>query len=275
MGIGKTGMNQDRDTVSEWHVVLPKGQDRADYVHNCFLSGTVSLVNDNGEYQHRVKVNKRDLQEVTFPTDGKTLGSQVLCLTAPYSGQLYVVAVFATSTEWNDQTESTYRLFKTNGGTAELLVGGQGKILLSVDAEDDASEVRIAVTSKNKRGKLSLSVNGDTVVQTSGATEITSGKSVVVKQKDKTGITSVEINPGEVKVTSRDIKLITSSGGKIYLNNSTEPILLGTKTVQLINDLLEQLSHETAGPYPLTGSAVYAQLIARLETLKSQVAFVE
>jgi len=280
-------MNQDRFPVSEWYVVLPKGQDRDEYVQKCFHGGTVSLVNDNGEYQHRVKIDKFALQTVVFPPDDKTKGSAVVCVTAPYSGQLYVVGVFATSTEWVDQRESTYRLFKgaVAGGTAELLVDGSGKIILSVDSEDDTSEVTVNVTSKHKAGRLNLNVNGDTVVQTNGSTQVVSGKSVTVSQVDKQGTTSVEVSSGAVKATTpagavvevsdRDVKLTTPQGGKIYLNDSTEPVLLGTKTVQLLQDLLTQLSHETAGPYPLAGAATYAQLIAQLETLKSQISFVQ
>lgn len=284
-GVGKMGMNQDRDSVSEWYVALPKNQDRGEYVHKCFLSGTVSLINSNGEYQHRVKIDKTAIQTVVFPPDAKTLGSLVLCLSAPYSGQLYVVGVFGTTTEWNDQTESTYRFFKAAGGTAELSVDGAGKISLSVDSEDDTSEVTVSVTSKNQAGKLKLLVNGDTLLQASGETQLISGKRVMVSQIDESGTTGVELTPGKVKagtpagaivqLDGTDVKIITPEGGKITLNDSTEPVLLGAKTVQLLQDLLTQLSHETAGPYPLAGIATYAQLILKLDPLKSQIAFVK
>jgi len=55
------------------------------------------------------------------------------------------------------------------------------------------------------------------------------------------------------------------------LNESEEPVLLGTKTVTLISDLLDQLGQESAGPYPLLGNAFYLNLKSRLEELKSQI----
>lgn len=266
-GIGKIGLTQYRDAISLWRVCVPDDVDRTQYLRTCFLTGTVSLVNENGEIQHRVKIGQLAIQTVTFPADATKLGSQVVCVTAPYSGQLFVVDVYTTSDQFNAQSESQYRLFKVGSGFAELRVDGQGRILLSVDGDDDVAEVNISIASPGGKGKFKVGVNGDVLVHSEGNTQLTTSNSLkasYVKAGDKE--TSIEITKDQVMIATE---------GKIYLNQSDEPILLGNKTVQLLSDLLDQLSKESAGPYPLLGNSVYGQIKEGLEELKSKLSFVK
>lgn len=264
----RQGVNQNRDSISIWRVYLPTDMDRETYVKSCYLSGRVSLINENGEFQHRVKVGKLELQAIDFPSDKKSYGSEVACISAPYSGRLYIVSVYSSSTEFNDQEENQYRFFKTNGGFSELRVSGDGKIIMSVDSESDASEVSVNITSKNKAGKLKLNVNGDILIQNEGNTSLTSSNNVNAKVTDGEIESSVDIKKNE-------IRLVTPDDGKVYLNESDEPILLGNKTVTLIEDLLTQLGKESAGPYPLLGNSFYISMKNRLEELKSKISFVK
>jgi hypothetical protein len=246
--IGKIGMTQDRDSISIWRVCLPGDVDREVYIKTCYLTGRISLINDNGEVKHRVKVGKLAIQLIDFPNTTGTFGSEVACLTMPYSGELYVADVYQSSSNFADQKEYQYRFVKSNGeeGIAALIIDGKGKISLTVDGEDSDAGIDIKVTSVNKSAKLNLNVNGDIVVQ----------------------------NQGTVSVTSdREIRFITE--GKIYLNQSDEPILLGNKTTELLSDLLDQLAKESAGPYPLLGQSIYPQIKQRLDELKSTISFVK
>lgn len=292
MSIGKQGINQNRDSVSLWNVYMPSDIDRDKYIKKAYRSGQVTLINDNGEVQHRVKIGLLAIQLIKFPANLKSLGSQVICLSAPYSGKLHVVDIYNSSTEFNDQDENQYRLFKTSTGYAEVRIDGKGKISLTVDGEEDVSgDVSINITNKNKQGKLNLNVNGDimvnnqgnTIVSNDGTIQVTStGNIKATVSKDETE-SYVEINKDEINLVSQtntsinikkdEVKVV--SEGKIYLNDSTEPILLGTKTVQLISDILDQLGKESAGPYPLLGNSFYISKKADLEQLKSTLSFVK
>lgn len=243
-GIGKIGMNQNRDTVSLWRIYMPSDVDREVYIKTCFLTGTVTLINENGEIVHRVKIGKLAIQTIKFPLDLKSFGSEVICLTAPYSGKLYVTDVYTSSTEFGDQGEDQYRLYKsTDDGFAEVRIDGKGNIFLSVDGEGE-SNITISVANKDRTGKLNVNVNGDILVQNDGTTTLKSTNQVLIDSP------------------------------KIYLNDSEEPILLGKKTVQLLSDLLDQLNIESAGPYPLLGNSKYAEIKQGLEDLKSTKSFV-
>lgn len=243
--IGKTGMNQNRDAISLWRVYLPVDVDRAEYIKTCYLTGTVTLTNENGEIIHKVKVGRLALQLITFPANEKLVGSEVSCLSLPYSGELRVIDVYATSSEFYDQEESQFRFTQSiDNGFAEMRIDGKGRILLSVDGEGD-TEVVLSVTNKNRTGKLTIIANGDISIQNDGNTVLKTTKQVLIDSP------------------------------KILLNQSDEPILLGKKTVQLLSDILDNLSKESAGPYTLRGAANYTALKQNLEALKSTISFVK
>ncbi len=265
--IGKMGISQNRDSVSIWSIYMPVDVDRDEYIKTCFLTGTVTIINENGEIQHRVKIGKLGLQLIKFPEDKKKLGSQVICLSAPYSGQLYIVDVYTSSSEFNDQEEDQFRFYKKGIGFAEVRIDGRGRITLSVDSEEE-SDITISVTNKDRAGKLNLNVNGDILVQNDGTTTIKTTNNIHLEHNDGSEgeePTYVEIIEDRVNIKS----------AKIYLNDSEEPILLGEKTATFLEDLLNQLGQESAGPYPLLGQTVYTQLKQRLEELKSTKSFVE
>lgn len=236
-GINKYSVDDSRETVSEWSVCLPLDVDREVYIKTCFNTGTVSLVNSNAEYQHRVKIGRLAIQLIDFPESSNELGSNVVCLKSPYSGKLYVVDVFTSSKEVYSQQEGQFLFVKTKNGSAVVLIDGDGKINISASGLDDESEINISVNSENGKGKFNLNVNGDTAIN----------------------------NSGQVLIKSP----------KIFLNASEEPILLGNKTTEFCDSLLDILGHESAGPYPLLNAAKYIELKSRLEELKSKKSFVE
>lgn len=245
-GIGKTGLNQNRDSISIWNVYLPFNTDREQYIKTCFLTGTVILINDNGE-QQRAKIGKLAIQTIVFPIDQNSVGSQVICLTAPYSGFLYVADVYTTSSEFHDQDENQYRLMKSNdSGFAELRIDGNGSLLLTVNSEQSSGgEIKINVTNKDRNGKLNINVNGELNI----------------------------VNDGKILIQTTKEVLVDSP--KIQLNESDEPILLGNKTTDLLQEILDTLNKESAGPYPLRSQAIYAQIKEKLDSLKSTKSFVE
>ena len=145
---------------------MPADVDRDDYVKTCYLTGTVTLLNDGAEVVHKAKVGKLLMQLITFPKNLKEIGSEVVCVSAPYSGQLYVVDVYNSSSEFIDQEEHQYRFFKTNNGYAELSIDGKGNMLLSVDGEsEDNGQVTISVCNKSKSGKFNVQCDGDVVIE--------------------------------------------------------------------------------------------------------------
>lgn len=239
-------MSQDRDSISIWNVYLPYGMDRSKYIDECYLTGTVTLINQNAEVIRYVKIGRLAIQLVDFPEDQKKIGSEVACVTVPYSGELRVVEVYGNGVQYDYSKENQLRFYKRNGiGTSGILLDGAGNIIMSVDGDKDNGNISISVTNKDRAGKLTINVNGELIIENDGKTLIKS---------------------------SKEIKLDCE---KIFLNQSDEPILLGNKVVQFLSDWLDQLGKESAGPYPLLGNSVYIQFKEKLEDLKSQLSFVK
>lgn len=265
-GAGRVGVRDDRQTVSEWTVCLKSEVDRETYIASCYLTGTVSLANGNGEIQHDVRVGKLAMQVIDFPEKEGEFGSDVICVRSPYSGALSVVEVFYTNSQYQRQREGQYVFLKKAGaGLAALLIDGNGNITASVNGDKDNGVVTINITNENRAGKLNINVNGDFLVQNDGSTHLKSSRSIKAEFNSGTKSATVELNENGVKIEA----------DKILLNESDEPVLLGNKTVQLISDVLTVLQTDSAGPWPLTGNAQYANLQNRLEELKSGKSFVK
>lgn len=303
MSVGKIGINQNRHPVSIWRIYQPYGVDRAKYIQTSYRSGRVTIINENGEVANRVKIGKSEIQRIKFPNDLNEFGSEVVCVSTAYNGNLHVVGVMTSSDEISDQDENQYRFFKAGSGFAEIRIDGEGKIALTVNGTDENSELSINITSENKQGKLKLNVNGDIIIQNQGDTTLVSSNNVKVTVTDDEVEAYVDIKKDEIKaividgetesyvdIKKDEIKLVSEadtsvsikkdevkivSEGKIYLNDSTEPVLLGDKVVNFLSDLLDQLGRESAGPYPLLGNATYLSMKTNLEQLKSQLSFVK
>lgn len=267
-GIGKVGINQDRDSISIWNVYMPLDVEREDYIKTCFLTGTVTVINENGESNHKVKIGRLNLQLVNFPKDINSLGSQVICVSAPYSGKLYVIDVYTNSSEFYDQEEDQYRLVKSSDtGIAELRIDGEGKILLSVDSENsDSGEVTISITNKDRNGKLNININGELNIINDGKVFLQTTKEIEIEHKGEDTITSINIQKQLVKVST----------DKLVINSDSEPMLLGQKTIDtILSPLLDQLQKESAGPYPLLGASIYGQIKSKIDEIKSKKSFLD
>jgi len=267
-GIGTVGMTDNRYDISEWRIAMPIDVDREVYIKNCYLTNTVTISNENGEYQHNIRIGKIALQLVDFPNSIDDFGSDVICVKAPYSGKLYVMDVFNTPQQYQFQKEDQFRFIKKNGiGTAGIIIDGRGKIILSVDGDQGSGNLEIKVTNKDRGGKLNVNVNGDIEIVNDGVTSIKTSTSFKVEYK-KDSVSepiSIQIDENGCLINSNTVQL----------NESDEPILRGNKTVSLLESILNTLGNDSAGPYPLRSSTEYLQLKEQLEDLKSQKSFVQ
>lgn len=232
MSVSEIGIRQFRHSISEWRVFVPADVDRETYIRTCFLTGTVSLGNFHGEIVHRVSIGQLAIQTIKFPSNSKSFGSRVICLTSPRSGKLYVADVFLSSSEFNDQDEDQYRLFKTSTGYAEVRIDGKGKISLVVDGEEDGGEVCINVTNKNKQGKLKLNVNGDILINNQGNVSVISTQSVTVSAQS----VAIECQGNTISIDDAGIN-IDSGSEKVFINGSNEVLYNNTPGATEVLDL--------------------------------------
>lgn len=224
--MGENKLPTDRKTISEWAVYLPDEVDRSKYIETCFLTNTITLTNANAEVKHRVRISKEALREVRFPVDSTDLGSEVICVTSPFSEKLFVVAVFDPITFYTEQKENQYRFNKsTSDGYADLVIDGQnGVVQIGVRSEQSGGIVSINVTNANKTAQYKITVNGTHVVQTNGDIDFTSFN-------------------GNFNISSKAIKLLDGSlGGLVEVANLTTKL---NNLENLVNDLISKYNIHT------------------------------
>lgn len=231
-GVSKFGIEQSREAFSVWRVIIPQGIDREVYIDRCYKTNTISGTNSNGEIYDQIKCGRLSMQLIDFPldTDNNALGSEVLCATLPYSGEVRVIDVYATERQYIGQKENQFYFQKRNNdGSAGVLIDGAGNIILTVFGGNNQGTVLINVGDNNKTGNAEINCNGNVLFRAS----------------------------------------------RIDLNPEGEPMLLGQTTVTLLSNLLDQLSQESAGPYPLLHQSNYADLKNNIDAIKSKISFVK
>lgn len=174
--IGESSLPTDRQTISEWAIYLPDEVDRNKYIETCYLTGTVTLINTNAEVKHRVRIGKAALREIHFPVDSNDLGSEVICVTSPFSGKLFVVDAFDPITAYTVQKENQYRISKaTINGFADMLIDGdKGVVQIGVRSEQDGGIIALNISNASSTAQLKIVVNGTCVLHTKGDIDLTS-----------------------------------------------------------------------------------------------------
>lgn len=244
--IDREPIEGNRDSLSLWAIYLPSDQDRDKYIQNCFFTNTVTVINRNGEVKHRTPIPVSLLKEISFPLDANDIGSQVLCANLPYQNKILVLQVYQDTSSYSTGKEHISTIRKTfQGKSVEIVFDTEtGSLDLNVDSDSDGGELNINVSNNTRSGQLNINVNGRVTMQVDGTIDVQSSQTTKM------------------------------SGKTIEINGNEEPMLLGNKTIELVSDLLDQLSKETAGPYNLVGSAAYTQLKNKLDSLKSKITFV-
>jgi len=164
-GVSVYGLDQDRDSISVWRVVLGPGMDREAYLNQCYLTGTVSIANMNGEIINRVKIGRLSLQLIDFPNDSSSYGSEVICVKLPYSAELRVVDVYATEDQFQSQKEDQFIFQKrSNGSYAGQIIDGRGNITITVFSDSQTGTITITAIGSDKSGVVNISADGEVQV---------------------------------------------------------------------------------------------------------------
>lgn len=204
----KYGIEGDREVITLWQVVVPVDMDRVDYIQQCLMTSTISIIGREGGIVHDIPCPDFSLQQIDFPQKGE-LGSQIICGNVQVDGneQLVVLNVIRTRDKVFTNIENAYRLQKiSDKGEAEITIKGKkGDIYLSVSStEEDGGNVIINVTNAQDSGKLELNVNGDVDINahnvtTNATTEIVDA--VSISDEAKHPITQVPINEDNYSTT--------------------------------------------------------------------------
>ena len=132
-------MFSGRDYLQTGYVVNASNMSVDDYIHECFLLGTVSVMYENGTVQKDVRVTEEVLQNIVFPdpNNNETLGSALILLNVPRHNLSVGIGILPKPNERIILSPFQKMLFSAlKGSAAYLSVDGKGNIVISAYSDN-------------------------------------------------------------------------------------------------------------------------------------------
>lgn len=219
------------------YVAIPSDLDRGKYIADCFKNSSISVYTEDGGFNNRVPISPEVLGFIEFPINTNELGSPVIYITDEVYKHPYVVARLLKRNELGDNKEYQFK-FKRILDKAFIEISGSvqnNTINLLIDSADQAGQLNINLFSKDKNSKLSIDVQGDVEIVNSGSKKITQQKEIVVETIDENGEDKASWQQSTTENKFYNKKLI--------VNDGTEPMVLGNKFKEFMNDFIDELSN--------------------------------
>lgn len=293
------------------YIYLPTDVDREKYIQNCFRTKTVTIIDENGQVQNRIPIDKEKLNYINFPDSLNELGSPILWQNIKPYNSIVITNVFEFGDEFKFQDEQELILNREKGeNVAEIsLNGGEGRGVFSFFGSDRGGELEISVKNQEKTGKLKVEVFGDYENYVDGNinTELTNqikfrifdpevdDKETTFKYKKGEGFSYVDEFENEWTVNKDYFRWKHNKGKTIELNDkislgskggSAEAGTLGdtcdqvltniTTEVDKLNTALQTFASAQQGvvgslPYLVPMSAAYGALNGQLASITPQL----
>ena len=255
-GISRDIISNYRATLNVGYIVIPhlaKGENRKDFIENCYRRERVSIMLENGGLvQNDCYIMKHALRDVVFPetsvsdvrSDKSKLGSLVVVLNEPYHDQAFILGIVSKLDETNLFSELEYRVVKgKNGNYAVLSIDGKtGSININTYGVDSGGDLSINVGNQSGSATLSLGVKGAMSINVSGKADIYVKGDVNLSTEGNVGVKASRIDLG---------------------NSNLEAILKGDTTIeQLSKDLnmMKELKAALTKWVPTYESSLKAEL---------------
>lgn len=246
-------------------VIVPPDVDRQTYIDNCFSTETVSIMPEFGGMSfNRVPIALSALQNIEFPAEGKSYGSEVVFLYHPTTRAPFVIAVLNKKNELVGVEWKQFKLFKELGGNFVSMVGDgkRGNLYVTVKGTEDTAggQILISVTNPQNKGKIQVQVQGDVIVVGTNISMTCTTTKIVSKD-------SFEVQTDTAII---DAKSKVSLGAENY-----EPVVLGNQLKDLLNEVLDKITALTVptavGPSgPPVNVADFVAIKSKLNNFLSQ-----
>jgi hypothetical protein len=159
------GIGGDREIITLWQVAIPVDRDRKEFIQQCIMTNTVSLISREGGMVHMIPCPNDVLQEIDFPKRGE-LGDQIICGNIQVAGneQLVALNIIRSRDKVFNNLHNTRRIHRSSEtGEAEITIrGDRGDIYLSVNSTEEAGgNIIIDISNAQNAGSLTVNINGD------------------------------------------------------------------------------------------------------------------
>lgn len=156
------------------YIIVPPDVDRGEYIETCFRTETVSMYPEvGGTSYNNVPLALSALQDIEFPEEGDTFGSQVVYLLHPLQRTPIILAVVDKSDEMKDVGWKQFLLSKENHGDMVQVRGDarKGFLLFKVlSSSSSGGNIIVQLFKKDGTGKMTVQVQGDIIVYAKNST---------------------------------------------------------------------------------------------------------
>lgn len=250
-------------------VIVPPDVDRQTYIDNCFSTETVSVMPEFGGMSfNRVPIALSALQNIEFPEEGNSFGSQVVFLYHPNTRAPFIIAVLDKKNELVGVEWKQFKLFKALGDNFVSVVGDgkRGNLYVTVRGTEDnaGGQILVSVINPQNKGKIQVQVQGDIVIvgnnisMTCLTTKIVSKDSFEVQ-------TDTAVVKAETKISLGKENYEPAVLGNKLKDDIIKPLLSALKT-----DLMVATAVGPSGPPLPQFTAKIVEIEAKLDTILSQ-----
>jgi hypothetical protein len=232
--VQQIGIPNKRYPMGFCYVMIPENVDRDKYVKQCYRTGRVAVLMDDGSFLLNVPIGLSILQNIDFPTETRKLGSQLVWINHHVHNAPIIIDRILKDDEAIDLDEHEFKLQKytENGSVSISGKAEDGNLFINVEGKNsNGGKIYIDVSNEDEEGGVILNLKGDLRAEL---------KNLIYNILEDANIVSkgdININP-------------TEDGKKVNLGTGDEPILKGDETVdqlEIAQDYVELLQSATKG----------------------------
>ena len=259
--------------INKGYIIVPKNTSRDSFIQDCYRREKVSiLVEDGGGVVHNCYISRNAIAEVSFPLEHNEIGSAVIFVSEPFTDFPIIIAVISKENETQLLEENLFKIVKSldNNSVSILGAGKTGKLLINVKGDEGG---KIYVNLLGEDSEFNLSSIGTVSLYSDKEFNIISSDSftVLVKDVDNEKQISFKIDKKSGVIYSDSFGngfTIDDSGNinftpnnKFSLFTGGEPMVLGDKTVDSLQDIISELSSVAQDLATFSATQVAAALL--------------
>lgn len=287
--IGIRNLNTGIGSAGVGFVVVPSGIDRIRYIDDCYRTNTLTISGGKGYgYFSGVHADIDVMQNIEFPTDEENRGTPVVWVKDAVSQLPVIIAVLRKQGEYYSISENQFRLKRgTDNRNIEIFIDGNTSVLdiSLLGDKDEPSNIDIKLSSENRNSVFNLFCDNEINVSGSESVNVISNNKVSLKieEKGEEKMTfSYELKKGlrykdefENEITAKE-DCFNIKSKKIKHNNGKQPMVLGDKLADILDEMLKAIQAITViSPVGTTSTPVnvasFISIQKKLNSIKSEI----
>ncbi len=245
-----------KDSAGIGYVIIPRGVDKKKFIEQCFRTGTISLLLENGGVIDDVLITKSVINQIDFPESFNKKGSLLVWVNQPKKQRPIVIGSLSNANEFVNFSKNKSALRRATANfVSEVLVDAQnGSVIITSNSSvEGGGDIYIISTNKNKKSKLNIEVSGSINIKSPDFILTNSNKlSLIIKDKSiDEEITEITYEKGigfsysdefGNKMTSDSDGINISPQSKFTIGFGDEPAMLSQTFRDIFEDLTDMIS---------------------------------